>query len=289
MTRTNHRQYDSGSQHTVFTWDIDKTYLATETDRLADLLKTAFEFAIDKRELIGTVPLLKGLRRGTEKGEWIPPLYFVSASPSQMRGVLERKMLLDGVEPDGITLKGQVTLLMKWGLSALRRQVGYKLAALLLYRLERPGEMREVLFGDDSESDPSIYSLYRRIVDGQWDPDGLRHELKAQGEPAEVVTYLIELANQVEVGPFVEDIYIQITGKKTIPGDEEFPGVFFVQNALQSAILLEERGHVDPLCVQQVAETFSSPTDVHKTLRDGQERGLFTADVLGRWKEALCD
>ena len=85
MTRTNHRHFQEGNRKTVFTWDIDKTYLATETDKLADLLRTALEFAIDKRELLGTVPLLKGLRRGTGGDDWIPPIYFVSASPSQMR------------------------------------------------------------------------------------------------------------------------------------------------------------------------------------------------------------
>ena len=54
------------------------------------------------------------------------------------------------------TLEGQISLLFKWGPSALRRQIGYKLGALLMYRLERPGGMNEILFGDDSESDPFV-------------------------------------------------------------------------------------------------------------------------------------
>ena len=123
MTRTDDRDFSGVTEGTVFIWDIDKTYLATKTKTILDLLNTAFEFAIDKRELNGTVPLLHGIRRGTRADGWLVPLYFVSASPSQMRGVLERKMLLDGVEPDGITLKRQVSVLFSRGPSALRRQV----------------------------------------------------------------------------------------------------------------------------------------------------------------------
>lgn len=288
MSRTDHRTYSPDFTGTVFTWDIDKTYLRTDIESVHALVRTVFEFAVDKRELSGTVPLLKGLRRGPQMGlNWIPPIYFVSASPTQLRGVFERKMLLDGVEHDGITLKGQWGLLLKGGFKSLRRQMGYKLGALMRYRLNRPEGTREILFGDDSESDPNVYALYAKIVAGTCSGDLLKETLRGYGEPKSIIEELDSLREEVALGPRVDASFIQLTGKNLAPTVEEGTGMYFVRNPLQSSLLLHEWGHVDEDCVRRVAREVSVLGDVMQSLRDGVERGLFSEGLAQKWAASI--
>ena len=51
-------------------------------------------------------------------------------------------MTIDGVEFDGITFKDQLALAKQRNFAAIRKQVGYKLTALLLYRAEVPNAAR---------------------------------------------------------------------------------------------------------------------------------------------------
>src|SRR5512137_2840607 len=104
LERLNERELPRSYRGPVFLWDIDKTYLDTRFSKLKDLLSTALEFAIDKQALPGTVELLRGIRQG-RSGRELQPLYFISASPRQMLRVLAKKMTIDGVAYDGITLK----------------------------------------------------------------------------------------------------------------------------------------------------------------------------------------
>src|SRR5438477_342957 len=48
----------------VYRWDLDKTYLHTEFDRVRDLVKSAFEGAEAKRAVPGAAALLRELKRG---------------------------------------------------------------------------------------------------------------------------------------------------------------------------------------------------------------------------------
>src|SRR4051812_48106233 len=101
MVRVIDRVPEAGARGAGFVWDIDKTYLDTRFSQLKGLAGIPFEFGIDKRALPGTVELPRGLRDGPT-GREHRPLYFVSASPPQIAPAIERKMLLDGVEWDGI-------------------------------------------------------------------------------------------------------------------------------------------------------------------------------------------
>ena len=89
----------------VFIWDVDKTYLSTHFSSLQGLVRIPVEFPIDKRAIPGMPELVRGLRKGRGAGVACAPLYFITASPPQLRSALENKMLLDGVEFDGITFK----------------------------------------------------------------------------------------------------------------------------------------------------------------------------------------
>src|SRR4051812_36768442 len=84
----------------VYRWDLDKTYLQTEFDRVRDLVRSAFEGADKKRAVPGAAALLRELRKG--EGARV---CFISGSPRQMRRVLTEKLRLDGVEFDEFILK----------------------------------------------------------------------------------------------------------------------------------------------------------------------------------------
>lgn len=166
VQRSNDRAFPSEWQGDIFVWDIDKTYLDTRFSSLRGLLGIPFEFAVDKRAVPGTVPLLRALRHGPGEESALAPLYFVSGSPRELRRVVERKMTLDDVQFDGIAFKDQLALLRAGRPQSLLEQVGYKLQALLLYRRDHPRDARYVLFGDDVERDLEVFLLFGEICAG---------------------------------------------------------------------------------------------------------------------------
>lgn len=186
----------------IYLWDIDNTYLVTEWSGLRDLLRIRFEAAEDKRPVPGAVDLLAALRRGADPSER-PPVFFVSASPETMRPVLEKRMLIDGVMQDGITFRDLHRL------RYLRDIFGYKVAALLLYRLENPPGAREALFGDDREHDPEVYALYARICAGEVRGDALREYLAGRGVGKPAAKYIDTLASELPPRDPVEWIFIR--------------------------------------------------------------------------------
>ena len=166
LDRSNDRRLPPDYRGDVLLWDIDKTYLDTHFSSLRGLAAIPFEWAHDKAPVPGAIPLLRGLRRGAGPTPAATPLYFVSGSPPSLRGVIERRMLLDGVDFDGVTFKDQLGLLRALRPADLKRQVGYKLLALLLYRAELPPGARWLLFGDDVEQDYEVFLLFGEVCAG---------------------------------------------------------------------------------------------------------------------------
>jgi hypothetical protein len=93
--RVNERTFAAGWSGEVVVCDIDRTYLATRFSTLKGLARIPFEFAVDKQDIDGIVVLLREVRRGPAPESRSTPLYFISASPAQLRPVIQRKMLLD--------------------------------------------------------------------------------------------------------------------------------------------------------------------------------------------------
>jgi hypothetical protein len=228
----------------VFTWDIDKTYLATEIHSWRGLIGVPFEFAIDKRDIAGTAALLQALRRGmappglTEQR----PVLFVSASPPELRRVIERKMLLDGVEFDGITFKDQLGLLLRGRLRALREQVGYKLAALLMNRRDLPPRAEEYLFGDDSESDATIYALYGDICAGRLRGRDLGHALTRLGVAQADTARIGRLAANLPQRDSVRLALINLEVHKRPERFTAYGRTAACFDSLQMSLVLHERG-----------------------------------------------
>jgi len=209
----------------IYLWDIDNTYLMTEWSSVRDLLRIRFfETALDKRPVAGAPELLQALRRGAtaSPGPERRPIYFVSASPETMRPVLEKRMLLDGVEQDGATFRDLWTQALGVPhLRHLRDVYGYKIAALLLYRLESSPRARETLFGDDREHDPEVYVLYARICSGAMRGKQLEEVLAARNVRSKDIQYIATLAQELPEHDPVERIVIRrVRPIERSPGDE---------------------------------------------------------------------
>ena len=209
LERRNDRLFPPGYSGIIYVWDIDKTYLESDFDSWLGMLKIPFEFAVDKRSIAGADQLLRAIRR-PQGGGPASGLYFVSASPNGMRKTIEKKMLLDGVEHDGITLKDWRGIVRSGRVSKLREQIGYKLSALLLGRRDLGWKARETLFGDDSESDALSYGLYADIIAGRLRGEKLSDILRKNGVSKEDVHYIGDLCADLPPMDLVERIYIHL-------------------------------------------------------------------------------
>jgi hypothetical protein len=257
--RTSERAIPDSYRGPVDVWDIDKTYLESEFENWRDLLRGAFERSIDKRARPGVKGILRALRSARPERT---PLYFVSASPPELRAVLEGKMLLDGVEWDGISFKGHLQLARARRFREMRRHTAYKLTALLEYRAEWPAGAREWLYGDDAESDAAIYSLYAEIRAGAVGGEALEKELATREVSAQDRRVIVDLAAEAArrapppAGGSVEAIYIFRVAKAPPLDLAAFPRVTPVADALALAHDLARRGRIPADAAADVARDF---------------------------------
>ena len=147
-----------------FRWDLDKTYLVSHFESLRGLLAVPFEKGVDKVALPGVAAVIKGLHRNEERHGRNARVFFLSASPPQIGAAIREKLAIDGIRYEGITFKDQVAHLVRGRFDALREQIGYKLDQLLAAAESIPPRAVELLFGDDWESDPFVYSLYSDVL-----------------------------------------------------------------------------------------------------------------------------
>jgi hypothetical protein len=164
------------SARLITRWDLDKTYLYTEFDTVRDLVRTALEKPEQKRDVPGAARLLKELAKDDVR------VHIVSGSPRQLGRRLARKLALDGVRFDQLTLKPNLSNLLRLRFRALHDQLGYKLPELLGARLvdqQLAPAAQEVLVGDDAEADALVYSLYADLCAGHVDAEQLSRVLGA--------------------------------------------------------------------------------------------------------------
>ncbi len=270
----------------MFIWDIDKTYLATRFSSVRGLARIPVEFAVDKRAIPGMPEILRGLRKGPGQEFACAPLYFVSASPPQLQKVLEHKMLMDGVEYDGITSKDWLRTLMHLRPGRLHEQVGFKLCALLAGKQRRP-MAEEYLFGDDVEKDAAAYNLYAGLISGDVSTDDAEEIMVEEGVKRDdrrcVFTLLEGLPD--ERGR-VRRIFIHLE-RNTLPEEFESFGklVVPVKGACQLGLALHQMGLIDPEMVRQACGAAASasrlPGESLDTLvADARKRHLITAKKL---------
>ncbi len=214
----------------VFVWDLDKTYLDTAIDSLSALFRTAMERAFNKKNVPGTNTLLQTLAQNWQdkKGQNRFPLYFISASPPQMEARIAEKFTIDGIRPFGCFYKDNLQNLTPKRFWRLNKQVGYKIQALLQLRLKLKENVKQICWGDDSESDAVIYNLYSDICARRLGSQELRNVLKNLSVTGEQIDEILLLQSQIPENDPVEKIYINLAvdtdpdyylkfGRRTLP------------------------------------------------------------------------
>jgi hypothetical protein len=227
-------------------WDLDKTYLRSEFETIRDLVRTAFEKAEDKVDLPGVAEVIKVLKAAGERRGRPTFVYFVSASPPQIGGAIREKLALDGVPYDGITFKNQLQHVRRGKLRNLREHVGFKLVELLRARLGGIPEAREILFGDDWESDSLIYSLYADVLAGRLTHERLVPVLRRVRVDAALVDEITVLGARAVGLDTVDRIFINLQ-RRTPPASFRLfgPRVVPTFNYFQTAAVLAGDGHLD--------------------------------------------
>ncbi|MFH1807515.1 MAG: phosphatase domain-containing protein [Pseudomonadota bacterium] len=246
LDRSNDRRLPDGYDGSVLIWDIDKTYLNTHFSTWRGLLAIPFEFAVDKDPIPGAVQLLQGLRHGPEPESRLTPLYFVSASPPELRHVLERRMVLDGVQHDGISFKDQLALLKRGRIRKLVDHTGYKLTALLLLRREISDAARWFMFGDDAEDDAAIFALFNEICAGLR-ADPLAQRLRDRGTPEDDAASICQLASDLPRQRSVERIFIHRIRRTPLERYQRYDGLVTpTENFFETALHLVALGQLRP-------------------------------------------
>ncbi len=262
----------------VTRWDLDKTYLRTEFDTLSDLVRTALERPDQKRAVPGAASLLRAL------GETGARVHILSGSPRQLRSRLEEKLRIDRVRWDELTLKPNLSNMLRLRLRALRDQLGYKLPILLAARVrdQHLGDgdtpPREVLVGDDAEADAFVYSLYADVCEGKVDRTYLRRILRTGRVYADQRIVCLEAEAQLRKGPTVERILIHLD-RQSPPShfDPYGPRVVPFYNYLQAAFVLAEDGRLGGPAVLDVASVL-----VLRHRFDGEALGRSYLDLYRR-------
>lgn len=201
------------SQHSeVYVWDLDKTYLDTSIDSIKGLFRTIFEKSLTKKNIPGASELLKSIANTRKKHftEAEFPLFFVSASPPQMESKISEKFGLDEIAPLGMFYKDNLRNLAPSRLLFLKKQIGYKIQALMQLRCHLGSEVRMICFGDDSESDAIIYNLFSDICARRHTPLQIERLLIELGISRSQVEEILKLQSLVPIQDPVEKIYINL-------------------------------------------------------------------------------
>lgn len=262
----------------VFRWDLDKTYLKTEFDRVRDLVRTAFEKATDKVAAPGVATLIRSLRRVAEEQGREVRVFFLTASPPQIGRAIREKLALDGIVHDGIVFKDQLQNLLRGRFANLREQVGFKLTELLASRGSLPEEAVEFLFGDDWESDPLAYSLYADIVSGRVEAAEVEEVLRLLGVDPELRSRVIDSMRTLPRRDAVRRIFIHLE-RRTPPANLRSFGSRLVPtfNYFQTAVCLRCEGVMDDRGVAEVGRAL-----VAEAGYDGRRLANSLADLLRR-------
>lgn len=274
--------------HDIYIWDLDKTYLDTKFETLKGLVKTITEQAFQKKNIPGTATLVRALRntwRDENKGFEFP-LYFITASPPQLEAKIHQKLNLDGLYPYGIFCKDNLKNLRFSRLSRLKHQVGFKIQALLQLRLHLNQHVRQVLWGDDSEADAVIYSLYSDICARRTDEASLRAVLDRFHVPSAQIDLILRLQDSLPAEDPVEKIYINLA----VDTDAEYylkfgRRVVATYNTFQTALDLFQDGrlHLEQVilvAVDMVRNYGSTSEQLTRSLDDLIKRPLLSEEAV---------
>jgi hypothetical protein len=280
----------------LFISDIDKTYLATQIDTLGGLIRAAFETAERKANVPGFSIVLRALRRGAEQEAQVNPLVFLSASPPQLEQKLLSKMALDGVECDGIIFKNQLAHVRNADFKKLREHVAYKLYALLQLRDFLPKKSKWVLFGDDSESDAFVFSLFTEIMAGHVSGLELTELLRFLGVHRDEATELGWICRKYKNPTYpVEAIFINLdTGSQPGYYRSLSPLIYPTENSMQLGFCLFEMKLIREQAIVSIAKDLVlrhdyKPKELFDSIVFASQRGLFSAQTANYLSRILFE
>lgn len=204
---------DYGQFDEVYVWDLDKTYLDTHWHSLKDIFRASFADNYHRNNVPGTATLVNSLKQFWQQkhGEnSVFPIFFITASPPQMEKKIREKLQSDEILPLGIFFKDNLRNLWPGRFWKLKQHVGYKVTALMYLRTLLKQQVSQVLWGDDSETDAVIYSLYsdfcaRRIIG-----DESESILKSFQVSSEQIQRIASTQAQIGATDPVEKIYINL-------------------------------------------------------------------------------
>ena len=275
----------------IFRWDLDKTYLQTDFDRVRDLVRTAFQKPEEKQNVPGAIPLLQALLRDRDETRRL--VYFVSGSPRQMRGVLERKLALDGIRPQAFVLKPNLENILKLRFRAVRAQVGYKLRALLENQYHDSALIPETLFGDDAEQDAAIYSIYAEVTAGRLRGDRLAQLLKEAEVYRNNIDAIMAVADTITEGERVQRIFIILDRRSPLAHFKMYaPRLVAVYNYFQAALVLFQDGVLEQhdlqrIALNMIARDGYSAAQLASSFQDLLRRGVLRRESLTSLSSAL--
>ncbi len=205
--------FEYSSFDEIYVWDLDKTYLDTHWQSVRDIFRASFADNYHRNNVPGTATLVNSLKQCWEQknGQQKPfPIFFITASPPQMEKKIREKLLADEILPLGIFFKDNLRNLWPGRFWKLRQHVGYKVTALMYLRTLLKKEISQVLWGDDSETDAVIYSLYSDICSRRLQGDECEKVLKSFQVSPEQVQRIFATQAQIEAMDPVEKIYINL-------------------------------------------------------------------------------
>lgn len=270
-----------------FRWDVDKTYIHTDFDSLRALIRAWRQTPEEKRNIPGAPALLRELLRSKSEARQVT---FISGSPQQMRAILMQKFALDGIQPDNFILKPNLSNILKLRLRDVHNQVGYKIQALLN---NRAMHQSEYLFGDDSEQDALIYSLYGDLLEGLIGVDELQEILHMAGLYGAEVDRIVQLYMGLEPGHGkVERVFIHLDRRSPIARFRKYGWrVVPVYNYFQAAVVLFDMEMLDGLSLYRILEAMEAEdyttARLSNSLQDLVRRGYASRGLAMRALAAL--
>lgn len=272
----------------VFVWDIDKTYLDTHFETLRGLIKTALEKAFQKRNVPGTNSLVRALTSSRRDGDQSKPfpIYFVSASPPQMEKKIRAKLELDGIISYGMFLKDNLKNLRPKYLSRLNKQVGFKLHALLELRTRLHPQVKQLMWGDDSESDAIVYSIYSEICARRMREEEIIQVLKGLHVTKSDLERILSLQERIPAHDPLERVYINLANDTDPDYYTKFGKRFLATfNSFQAALDLFQRERLTDSQIVKVGQDMVinygfTPEEMCASVDDLVKRGVLTKSTL---------
>jgi hypothetical protein len=242
------REYDR-----VFIWDLDKTYLDTKWETIRGLIRTAFEKGSKKKNIPGAKALVQSMQ--TQYGASLP-LFFVSASPPQMIKSIYEKLTFDGLKPLGFLSKDNLKNVYPGKFKFLNKQIGYKLQALMELRLRLNKNVKMVCFGDDSESDAVVYSLFSDLCSHRITDREAKDILLSLQVLESRIDLVLELRDMLDSEDPVERVYIHLEADTDPEYYDKFGRrLFVVEDTFQTAVDLYQYDFIKVDDVVSVAKS----------------------------------